>query len=363
MKPMIKPELLIDLLGGLKDPLTGRELKGILKSHHIKSEGSKIKVNFPLGYKLSIDELHALQDQASQILISNNLNQVELNFDLSVRKRKVQAGLRPLDKVSNIIAVASGKGGVGKSTCAVNIAIGLAQSGANVGLLDADIYGPSVPILMGLEGKPEINSKQMMIPHFRHGIWTNSFGFLIGEDEAAIWRGPMVVQALNQLISFTDWPQLDYLIVDMPPGTGDIALSMSQKIPVVGAVIITTPQDLALLDVKKGVAMFEKVGVPILGVIENMATYTCPKCGHTESIFGHEGGLKLSNQMGLRYLGALPLNIKIREGSDAGIPITKSEPESQEAKIFRNISRQIAISISSSSLDMTHKLPPVVLKS
>lgn len=360
---MNETELIIETLSQLKDPLTGFELRGILKPSHVKNESGIYKVNFPVGYSLSDNEILNLQEQARNLLVSNDLRNVDINFDTTVRKHKVQAGLKPLEKIKNIIAIASGKGGVGKSTCAINIAIGLSQLGAKVGLLDADIYGPSVPTMMGLHEKPQINANQLMVPHYKHGIWTNSFGFLVEDDVAAIWRGPMVVQALNQLISYTDWPELDYLIVDMPPGTGDIALSMSQKIPVVGAVIITTPQDLALMDVKRGVAMFEKVGVPILGVVENMSIFICPNCGHSEHIFGKDGGLELAKKMGLQYLGALPLEIKIREGSDAGVPLTLNNPDAEVSKIYRNISRLIAISISRTPNDMAHKMPNVVVQS
>lgn len=360
---MNETELIIETLSQLKDPLTDLELRGILKPSHVKNESGTYKVNFPVGYSLSDNEILNLQEQARNLLVSNDIRNVDINFDTTVRKHKVQAGLKPLEKIKNIIAIASGKGGVGKSTCAINIAIGLSQLGAKVGLLDADIYGPSVPTMMGLHEKPQINANQLMVPHYKHGIWTNSFGFLVEDDVAAIWRGPMVVQALNQLISYTDWPELDYLIVDMPPGTGDIALSMSQKIPVVGAVIITTPQDLALMDVKRGVAMFEKVGVPILGVVENMSIFICPKCGHSEHIFGKDGGLELAKKMGLQYLGALPLEIKIRKGSDAGVPLTLNNPDAEVSKIYRNISRQIAISISRTPNDMAHKMPNVVVQS
>lgn len=360
---MNETELIIETLSQLKDPLTGLDLRGILKPSHLKNEGVTYKVNFPVGYSLSDNEILNLQEQARNLLVSNDLRNVDINFDTTVRKHKVQAGLKPLEKIKNIIAIASGKGGVGKSTCAINIAIGLSQLGAKVGLLDADIYGPSVPTMMGLHEKTQINANQLMAPHYKHGIWTNSFGFLVEDDVAAIWRGPMVVQALNQLISYTDWPELDYLIVDMPPGTGDIALSMSQKIPVVGAVIITTPQDLALMDVKRGVAMFEKVGVPILGVVENMSIFICPNCGHSDHIFGKDGGLELAKKMGLQYLGALPIEIKIREGSDAGVPLTLNNPDAEVSKIYRNISRQIAISISRTPNDMAHKMPNVVVQS
>jgi ATP-binding protein involved in chromosome partitioning len=239
----------------------------------------------------------------------------------------VQRGLKVMPNVKNIIAVASGKGGVGKSTTAVNLALALAAEGASVGMLDADIYGPSQPMMLGISGRPESVDGKTMEPLENHGVQVSSIGFLIDPDEPMVWRGPMVTQALQQLLEQTNWRDLDYLIVDMPPGTGDIQLTLSQKVPVTGAVIVTTPQDIALLDARKGLKMFEKVGIPILGVVENMSTHICSNCGHVEAIFGAGGGEKMCADFGVEFLGKLPLQLSIREQTDSGTPTVVAEPD------------------------------------
>jgi len=273
-----------------------------------------------------------------------------------------QRGVKLLPNVRNIIAVASGKGGVGKSTTAVNLALALAAEGASVGMLDADIYGPSQPTMLGITGRPETVDGKTLEPMEGHGIQASSIGFMIEPDTPMVWRGPMVTQALEQLLRDTNWRDLDYLIIDMPPGTGDIHLTLSQKIPVTGAIIVTTPQDIALLDARKGLKMFEKVGIPILGVVENMATHVCSQCGHAEHIFGEGGGARMSADFGVEYLGGLPLDIRIREQTDSGRPTVVAEPDGAIAAAYRQIARRMAVKVAETSKDMSSKFPSIVVQ-
>jgi ATP-binding protein involved in chromosome partitioning len=263
--------------------------------------------------------------------------------------------------VKNIVAVASGKGGVGKSTTAVNLALALSAEGARVGLLDADIYGPSQPMMMGVSGQPESLDGKTMEPLENHGVQVMSIGFLVEADTAMIWRGPMATQALEQLLRQTNWAELDYLIVDMPPGTGDIQLTLSQRVPLTGAVIVTTPQDIALLDAKKGIKMFEKVGVPILGIVENMAAHVCQQCGHVEHTFGAEGGKRLAAEYGMDYLGALPLNMAIRLQADSGCPTVAHEPDGPIAVLYKAMARQVAVKIAQRAKDFSAKFPTITV--
>ena len=283
---------------------------------------------------------------------------IPLNVQIQTRidAHLAQAGTQVLPNVKNVIAVASGKGGVGKSTTAVNLALALVAEGARVGLLDADIYGPSVPTLLGVDGKPELNEQELMVPHERYGIQTNSIGFLIDNDAPMAWRGPMVSQALQQLFAQTAWDNLDYLVVDMPPGTGDIQLTMSQKIPVSGAVIVTTPQDLALMDARKGLVMFEKTNIPVLGIVENMALHVCSNCGHEEAIFGSGGAAAMSADYHVPLLGQLPLAMAIREQADAGKPIVVAEPNGVHAQHYTSIARQVGLALARRPKDLTHKI-------
>jgi ATP-binding protein involved in chromosome partitioning len=266
-----------------------------------------------------------------------------------------------MPNVKNIVAVASGKGGVGKSTTAVNLALALAAEGAQVGLLDADIYGPSQPMMMGIDGRPVSDDGKTMEPMENYGVQVMSIGFLVNPDEAMIWRGPMATQALEQLLRQTNWRDLDYLIVDLPPGTGDIQLTLSQRVPMTGAVIVTTPQDIALLDARKGIKMFEKVGVPILGIVENMAVHVCSKCGHAEHIFGEGGGQKLAQEAGADYLGGLPLDIKIRLQADSGKPTVVSDPDGEVATIYKAVARQVAVKIAQKAKDFSAKFPTITV--
>jgi ATP-binding protein involved in chromosome partitioning len=284
---------------------------------------------------------------------------VDVNVSSQVTAHQVQRGVALLPGVANVIAVSSGKGGVGKSTTAVNLALALAAEGARVGLLDADIYGPSLPLMMGIEGRPESEDGKTMAPLVNHGVQVMSIGFLVDPDQAVVWRGPMATQALDQLLRQTRWDALDYLVIDMPPGTGDIQLTLSQRVPVTGAVIVTTPQDIALLDAKKGLNMFQKVGVPILGIVENMAVHVCTNCGHAEHIFGADGGRKMAAQYGVPYLGALPLTMKIREQTDSGTPTVAAEPDGEIAALYKAVARQVAVEVAGKAKDFSAKFPTI----
>jgi ATP-binding protein involved in chromosome partitioning len=287
------------------------------------------------------------------------VDNVSANISVKVVSHAAQRGVALLPQVKNIIAVASGKGGVGKSTTAVNLALALAAEGAQVGLLDADIYGPSQPMMMGVDGRPESDDGQTMEPLENYGVQVMSIGFLVDKDEAMIWRGPMATQALEQLLRQTNWKNLDYLIIDMPPGTGDIQLTLSQRVPMTGAVIVTTPQDIALLDAKKGIKMFEKVGVPILGVVENMAVHICSSCGHAEHIFGEGGGKRMAADYQMDYLGALPLDINIRLQADNGKPTVVADPDGDVAGIYKAVARQVAVKIAAKAKDFSSKFPSI----
>ena len=276
----------------------------------------------------------------------------------------VQGSLKPLPQVRNIIAVGSGKGGVGKSTTAVNLALALAADGARVGILDADVYGPSIPTMLGLSGRPESPDNKTILPLRAHGIEAMSIGLLVEEDTPMIWRGPMATSALTQLLNDTRWggeDGLDYLVVDLPPGTGDIQLTLAQKIPVAGAVIVTTPQDVATLDARKGLKMFEKVEVAVLGLVENMAVHVCSNCGHAEHIFGADGGRKMAEATGTDYLGALPLDINIRLHADSGKPSVVADPDGEVAGLYKSVARQVALSIAGKSRDFSSKFPTITV--
>ena len=274
-----------------------------------------------------------------------------------------QRGIKLVDGIKNIIAVASGKGGVGKSTTAVNIALALAAEGARVGILDADIYGPSQPTMMGIKGQPVSRDGKSIEPMQKYGLQVMSIGFMIhGEDVPMVWRGPMVTQALDQLLNQTHWDALDYLIVDMPPGTGDIQLTLSQKVPVTGAIIVTTPQDIALMDARKGLKMFEKVGIRILGVVENMSTHICSKCGHEEHIFGSGGAEKICNDYQIEFIGSLPLDIRIREHTDSGSPTVVFDPDGLVAKEYKQIARRLAVKVAEMAQDYSAAFPKIVMQ-
>ncbi|MFQ6021235.1 MAG: iron-sulfur cluster carrier protein ApbC [Acidiferrobacterales bacterium] len=285
-----------------------------------------------------------------------------INVSSKIVTHAVQKGVKPLQGVKNMIAVASGKGGVGKSTVAVNLALALSAEGANAAILDADIYGPSQPRMLGVKAKPESKDGRSLEPITSYHLQTMSIGFLIEEETPMIWRGPMVTQALEQLMKDTRWHDVDYLIIDLPPGTGDIQLTLAQKVPVSGAIIVTTPQDIALLDARKGLKMFEKVEVPVLGIIENMSTHICSNCGHEEHIFGEGGGMRMAEQYNVDLLGSIPLDIRIREETDGGRPTVVADPDGRIGQIFREIGRRVAAKLSLKKKDFSGAFPNIVIQ-
>ena len=341
------------------DPNTQQDFVSTGQLKNLQISGGDVAFDIELGYpaKSQIPALRrALVAAAKGVAGVDN---VSVNLSTRVIAHAVQRGVQLMPNVKNIIAVASGKGGVGKSTTAVNLALALAAEGASVGLLDADIYGPSQPMMMGIDARPESGDGKTMEPLENYGVQVMSIGFLVAQDEAMIWRGPMATQALEQLLRQTNWKDLDYLIVDMPPGTGDIQLTLSQRVPMTGAVIVTTPQDIALLDARKGIKMFEKVGVPILGIVENMAVHVCSKCGHTEHIFGQDGGRKMAAEYSMDYLGALPLDINIRLQADNGRPTVVADPDGEVAALYKAVARQVAVKIAAQAKDFSSKFPTI----
>ena len=352
---------LLDALKGVTDPNTAKDFVSTKQVKNLRIDGGDVAFDVELGYPAK-SQIPALRKALIAAVRSvAGVDNVSVNLATKVIPHAVQRGVQLLPNVKNIIAVASGKGGVGKSTTAVNLALALAAEGASVGILDADIYGPSQPMMMGISGKPDSTDGKTMEPMANHGVQVMSIGFLVEADNPMIWRGPMATQALEQLLRQTNWAELDYLIVDMPPGTGDIQLTLSQKVPLTGAVIVTTPQDIALLDARKGIKMFEKVGVPILGIVENMAVHVCEKCGHVEHIFGQDGGKKMAAEFGMDYLGALPLNLSIRVQADGGNPTVASDPEGEIAGLYKAVARQVAVKIAQRAKDFSSKFPSITI--
>lgn len=349
-------------LSGVIDPNTQKDFVTTKSVKNIKIDGAQVTFELELGYPAASQVENLRGMAASAVLEIPGVEGVAIRAYSKIVSHTVQRGMKVMPNVKNIIAVASGKGGVGKSTTAVNLALALAAEGASVGMLDADIYGPSQPMMLGVSGRPATLDGKSMEPLENHGIQVSSVGFMIDPDEPMVWRGPMASGALQQLLEQTNWRDLDYLIVDMPPGTGDIQLTLSQKVPVTGAVIVTTPQDIALLDARKGLKMFEKVGIPILGVVENMSTHTCSNCGHTEAIFGHGGGEKMCADFGIDFLGALPLTMSIREQADAGRPTVVADPDGPVADVYKAIARKVAVKIADKAKDMSSKFPTIVVK-
>ncbi len=348
-----------DALKSVIDPNTGDDFVTSKSIRNLSVSDGDVAFDVELGYpaKSQIPGFRkALIEAAKGVAGVKN---VSVNVASKITAHAVQRGVALLPRVKNIVAVASGKGGVGKSTTAVNLALALAAEGASVGLLDADIYGPSLPMMMGITGRPESLDGTNMEPLENFGVQVMSIGFLVAQDEAMIWRGPMATQALEQLLRQTNWKDLDYLIVDMPPGTGDIQLTLSQRVPMTGAVIVTTPQDIALLDARKGIKMFEKVGVPILGIVENMAVHVCSQCGHVEHIFGADGGKKMAAEYSMDYLGALPLDMQIRLQADSGHPTVVADPDGEVAGIYKAVARQVAVSIAAKNKDFSSKFPSI----
>jgi ATP-binding protein involved in chromosome partitioning len=356
---MATNEQILDALKSVIDTNTGKDFVSSKCIKNLTVTEGDVAFDVELGYpaKSQIPAFRKALIAAAKGVAG--VDNVSCNVTMKIVAHAAQRGVALMPTVKNIIAVASGKGGVGKSTTTVNLALALAAEGARVGILDADIYGPSQPMMMGIEGRPESEDGKTMEPMENYGVQVMSIGFLVNQDEAMIWRGPMATQALEQLIRQTNWKDLDYLIVDMPPGTGDIQLTLSQRVPMTGAVIVTTPQDIALLDAKKGVAMFEKVGVPILGVVENMSVHICEKCGHTEHIFGEDGGKRYAAEKSIDYLGALPLNMSIRVNADSGRPTLVTDPDGEIAGIYKAVARQVAIKIAAKAKDFSSKFPSI----
>ena len=352
---------LLAALASVCDPHTGKDFVSTRAVRNVQISGGDVAFDVELGYPAQslVPELRRQFISAAKGVAG--VENVSVNIATKVVAHAVQRGMPLLPGVKNIIAVASGKGGVGKSTTAVNLALALAAEGARVGLLDADIYGPSQPMMTGTSGDVESLDGKLMEPKRAMGLQINSIGFLVKDEQAMIWRGPMASQALEQLIHQTRWEGLDYLIVDMPPGTGDIQLTMAQKVPLTGAVIVTTPQDIALLDAKKGITMFQKVNVPVLGLIENMAVHVCSQCGHQEHIFGQEGGKRLAQQLGMDYLGALPLALSIRTQADAGRPSVVAEPEGEIAQLYRQMARTLAAKVAQQGTNLAPKFPTITI--
>ena len=351
----------LEALKSVVDPNTGKDLVSTKLLKNLRIDGADVSFDVELGYPAQ-SQMPLLRSALIAAARSvPGVGNVSANLGWKIVAHEVQRGVQLLPKVKNIVAIASGKGGVGKSTTAANLALALAAEGASVGILDADIYGPSQPMMMGITGRPESSDGKTMQPMKNHGVEVMSIGFLIDADNPMIWRGPMVTQALEQLLRQTNWGDLDYLLVDMPPGTGDIALTLSQKVPLTGAVIVTTPQDIALLDARKGLKMFEKVGVPILGLVENMSVYVCPNCGHTEHIFGADGGRKMAAEYGVDDLGALPLNLSIREQADSGRPTVVADPDGEIAALYKAMARRIAVKIAQRAKDFSSKFPSITV--
>ncbi len=360
--PLPTKESIEAALARYVDPYLGTDLVSAKAVRGIAVDGAKVSVDIELGfpirtYAATLAEAltRVLGEQAGAAMPTINIRSL-------ITSHAVQKGVQALPNVKNIIAVASGKGGVGKSTVSVNLALALQAEGAQAGLLDADIYGPSQPRMLGAHGRPDSTDGKSMEPKVSYGVQCISIGHLVDEETPMIWRGPMATGALEQMLRDTRWRDVDYLVIDLPPGTGDIQLTLCQKIPVTGAVIVTTPQDIALLDARKALKMFEKVQVPVLGVVENMSTHICSKCGHEEHIFGEGGGASMARQYNVDLLGSLPLDIRIREGVDSGRPTVALEPESEVALEFRDIARRVAAKIAMRARDYSAKFPKIVIQ-
>ncbi len=358
----ISKEQVQSIVEQIIDVNTEKNLAATKSVKGVEVDGGKVSVKIVLGYPAAgyFDEMK--QQVADALSSQEGVDSIEVDVSSKIVSHAVQQNLKPQQGIKNIIAVASGKGGVGKSTTAVNLALALQAEGATVGILDADIYGPSMPRMLGCSGQPESVDGKSLEPMIGHGIQSMSIGYLVEEDTPMIWRGPMVTQALEQLLNDTNWKDVDYMIIDLPPGTGDTQLTLAQKIPVSGAVIVTTPQDIALLDARKGLKMFEKVEVPVLGIVENMSIHICSECGHAEHIFGEGGGARMAEDYDVDFLGALPLDIKIREQADSGNPTVAAMPDSQVGLIYREIARKTAAKLATKAKDHSAAFPSIVIQ-
>ena len=350
-------------LKSIEIPEIGRTIAEVGKILDLAVNETRVQAQIELGLPLEREFKSLAEAIAAQVATETGITEVDVSLSTNIVAHGVQRNLKPLASVKNVIAVASGKGGVGKSTVAVNLALALASDGASVGMLDADIYGPSQPHMLGLVGaRPVSEDGKSMRPLEARGLQVMSIGFLIDPDQPMVWRGPMVTSALHQLLHQTTWQGLDYLVVDMPPGTGDIQLTLSQQVPVSGAVIVTTPQDIAAIDARKGLAMFNKVSIPVLGVIENMSTHVCSSCGHEEAIFGAGGADKMAEDFDVTLLGRLPLDASIGEQTDAGKPTVVSDPDSMVADAYRQAARRMAAALAIRGKDYAAKFPKIVVE-
>jgi len=347
-----------ELLAGISDPYTNTDLVSLGWLRGVGIDGSRVSVDLRAGYPLDGMKDRLATDIASRLEADGLIEKAVVNLDWKVVTHAVQGDLKPLEQIRNIIAVASGKGGVGKSATAVNLALALQADGARIGVLDADIYGPSMPRMLGVKGQPQTVGNRI-VPQQAYGLQVMSIGFMVEEDTPMIWRGPMVTSALQQLLTETNWESLDYLVIDLPPGTGDIQLTLAQKVPVSGCLIVTTPQDIALLDARKAVQMFRKVEMSVLGIVENMSTHICSKCGHEEPIFGSGGGARMAEQYGVPLLGQLPLDLHIREDLDNGRPTVVSAPDSEITSRYRDVARCVAARLSLTPRSLAVGLPQI----
>ena len=350
------------VLAQIIDPHTGLDLVAGHCVRGIGVDAGNVAVELQLAYPARSWHPSLMAQVENAVKAIAGTGQVVVSVSTRIGAHRVQKDLTPLPEVRNIIAIASGKGGVGKSTTAVNLALALAAEGAKVGVLDADIHGPSIPMMLGLHGKPESPDGKQIEPKMGHGLQAISIGLFLGEDTPAIWRGPMTTQYLQQLLTTTQWKDLDYLVIDLPPGTGDIQLTLAQRVPVSAAIIVTTPQDIALLDARRALKMFEKVDVPVLGLVENMAVHVCSQCGHAEHVFGTGGGDKMAAQYGIPLLGSLPLDIGIREQADSGSPTVVSHPDSDIAATYRLIARKAAGRLSLQARNKSIAFPSIVIQ-
>jgi ATP-binding protein involved in chromosome partitioning len=358
----VTEQQVLEALKELTDPNTRKDYVASKSARNVKVDGDKISVDILLGYPAKSQIEPIRREIAGRLKSLPGVASVNVNVTMKIVPHAVQRGVKLIPGVRNVVAVASGKGGVGKSTTAVNLALALAAEGATVGVLDADIYGPSQPMMLGISGRPQSSDGASLEPMEGHGLQAMSIGFLIDTEQPMVWRGPMVTQALEQLVNQTKWRDVDYLIVDLPPGTGDIQLTLAQRVPVTGAVIVTTPQDIALIDARKGLKMFEKVGIPILGIVENMSLHICSKCGHEEHIFGTGGGERMGKDYDVELLGSLPLDIKIREQADSGMPTVVADPDGRVSEIYRQIARRIAVKIAEKQQDHSAAFPKIVVQ-
>ncbi len=358
----LTPDSVRAALARIHDPNVDTDLMSAQSVRGVGVDGGKVAIELQLGYPAA-GWRDALAEQVRGVIATlPGVEAVTVDVRWRIGAHRVQKDLTPLPEVRNIVAIASGKGGVGKSTTAVNLALALAAEGARVGVLDADIHGPSIPMMLGLQGKPESPDGKNIEPKSAHGLQAMSIGLFLGEDTPTIWRGPMTTQYLQQLLTTTLWQDLDYLLIDLPPGTGDIQLTLAQRVPVSAAIIVTTPQDIALIDAKKALKMFEKVEVPVLGIVENMAVHVCSNCGHAEHIFGAGGGDRMAAQYGVPLLGSLPLDIAIREQADSGAPTVVSQPDSAVALAYRDIARRAAGRLAMQAKNKSIAFPSIVIQ-